>query len=199
MRISLISPNLSGDVSILDMGLTYLATYLNQMTSHRAQIIDFTFHRRQWRRHLYRQIKRFEPDIVGITCTSLYIGYIKAIAREIKERFGLPIMCGGYHASLMPDETLAIPEVDAICIGDGEFSLTEYLNALEHKESLIGIRGIWVKNNGEAEKNPLRELIKDIDSLPIPDYELWEDIDEYLYFSEYLINSAVVFSAESKI
>ena len=186
MKISLISPNLSGDVSILDMGLTYLATYLNQQTSHQAQIIDFTFHRKRWQRHLNANIKRFKPDVIGITCTSLYLGYIKALAKEIKARFGLPIICGGYHTSLLPEETLAIPEVDAICIGEGEFSLTEYLDTLESAQGLSGIRGIWAKDDGKIIKNPLRALIRDIDSLPVPDYELWEDIDKYLYFNQLL-------------
>ncbi|MBM4085299.1 MAG: hypothetical protein FJ272_10960, partial [Planctomycetes bacterium] len=84
MRISIINPNLSGDVSILDMGITYLATYLNERTPHRAEIIDFTFRRHEWREVLRRKIGRFKPQIVGITTTSLYLHYIKAIAQEVK-------------------------------------------------------------------------------------------------------------------
>ena len=51
MRVSLINPNLSGDVSILDIGLTYLATYLSERANHPTQIIDFTFHRKNWEKH----------------------------------------------------------------------------------------------------------------------------------------------------
>lgn len=186
MRISLINPNLSGDVSILDIGLTYLATYINERTSHQAQIIDFTFHRKNWKRHLKYSIEQSAPDMVGITCTSLYLAYIQAIAKDIKDLFGFPIICGGYQASLLPEETLAMAGVDAICIGEGEYALTEYLDALENKRGLSGIRGIWAKDNGKIIKNPLRELTKDIDSFPVPNYELWEDIDKYLYFNQLL-------------
>ena len=43
MRTSILSPNLSGCVSILDVGVTYLATYVNERTDHSATIWDFTF------------------------------------------------------------------------------------------------------------------------------------------------------------
>ena len=48
MKISIINPNLTSDPSILDVGITYLATYLNERTKHEASIIDFTYHRKDW-------------------------------------------------------------------------------------------------------------------------------------------------------
>jgi len=186
MRVSLINPNLSGDVSILDIGLTYLATYLSERANHPTQIIDFTFHRKNWEKHLHKKIQEFKPDVVGITCTSLYLGYIKSIAKEIKKQYGLPIICGGYHASLNPEQMIQWEEMDAVCIGDGEYTMTEYIEALEKKKPFEGIKGLWVKSNGEVIENPLRERIADIDSLPVSNYDLWEDIDQYLYFNQLL-------------
>jgi len=186
MRLSIVSPNLSGDVSILDMGVTMLATYLNERTSHEANIIDFTFHRHRWREVLREKIDSFRPGAVGITMTSLYMPYIRDTARLVKEEYGLPILGGGYHSSLMSDETLEMDDVDAVCIGDGEIATAEYLDTLEGGGSLEGVEGIWAKQNGDIIKNPLRELNQDIDSLPIQNYDLWEDLDEYLYFMELL-------------
>jgi radical SAM superfamily enzyme YgiQ (UPF0313 family) len=186
MRISLVNPNLSGDVSILDIGLTYLATYINARTQHRASIIDFTFHAKEWQRHLERQLDKHQPDVVGITCTSLYLHYVQAIAGKIKQWRDISIICGGYHASLDPEDTMGVPGVDAVCIGDGEFTLSEYLDALEEKRRPDNIPGLWFRRNGGIVKNPLRDLIRDIDSLPLPDYDLWEDIDDYLYFNQLL-------------
>src|SRR3989338_4283463 len=142
MKISLINPNLSGDVSILDMGLTYLATYINERTHHKASIIDFTFHRKDWGKHMDAQLKKHQPDLIGITFTSLYIHYVTMIAKYIKEKFGLPIVVGGYHSSLETDDALSIKEVDAACIGDGEYALEGYLDALEGKRPFEGIDGM---------------------------------------------------------
>ena len=183
MKISIISPNLSGDVSIVDMGITYLATYLNQRTHHRALIIDFTYHRKDWKRHLEDSLRKYQPDLIGITCVSMYMRYVSEFIREVKERYGLPIILGGYHVTLMPEESFAMEGVDAICIGDGEFSLSEYLDCLEAGKSPQGIRGIWAKYGGHLVKNPQRELIQDIDSLPLPDYDLWEEIEKFIYYN----------------
>ncbi len=183
MRISILSPNLSGDPSIVDIGVTCLATYLNERTEHRARIVDFTYHARDWPQHLRRSIEEFQPDVIGISAVSMYMQYIKPMLRWIKRRYDLPIILGGYHTTLLPDETIDLDEVDAICIGDGEFSVTGYLDALAAGQPLDGIDGIWFKRDGEVVRNGLREQIQDIDRLPIPDYDLWEDFDRFLFYN----------------
>ena len=186
MKISLINPNLSGDVSILDMGLTYLATFINERTKHKASIIDFTFHRKNWLKHLDAQIKKYQPDVIGITCTSLYMHYVKLMAASVKEKYNLSVVAGGYHSSLETEATLAIKDIDAACIGDGEYALEGYLDALELKRGFDGIDGMWVKDKGKIIRNRIVPPIQDIDSLPLPNYDLWEDIDEYLFFNNLL-------------
>lgn len=182
MKVALINPNLSGDVSCYDVGLTYLATYINERTKHKAQIIDYTFHRRHWKKHLLKKLEEINPDIIGITTVTLYIKYIKDTIKEIRKKYKVPIILGGYHATLNAKEAINLKGVDAICIGNGEYAFEEYLHALENKKPLRGITGIWYKKNGEIIKNELRPLIQDVDSLPIPNYDLWEDIDKYFYF-----------------
>ena len=181
MRIILINPRFDGE-PVVDIGLTQLASYLHERTPHRAQLIDFTFHRKDWKKYLKRRIDKHKPDLVGITTFSMHFKYACMIASEIKSLYHLPVILGGYHPTLMPEESLAVEGVDAICIGDGEFTLAEYLDALEEKRSPEGIKGLWVKHNGQVLRNPLREWNQDLDSLPIPDYDLWEDIDKYLYY-----------------
>ncbi|MDD5673516.1 MAG: hypothetical protein PHC61_05105 [Chitinivibrionales bacterium] len=77
MRISIISPNRSGCVSILDCGVTYLATYLNTRTTHRATIWDFTFRRKNWQKYLSDKFHGDSPDAIGITFTTLYEDYVR--------------------------------------------------------------------------------------------------------------------------
>jgi len=184
--VSIFSPNLSGDISNLDLGISYLATYLNQRTGHRAGIVDFTYHRKDWRKHLARAIRRQEPDVIGISCVSFYMRYVKMICEEIKNHYGLPIILGGYHPSIEPDDSLRIKEVDAVCIGDGEFALAEYLDRMESGSSPDGVEGIWYKDGERIVRNPKRGLMEDIDSRPVPDFDLWEDIDRFFYYQGYL-------------
>ncbi|MFC1889470.1 B12-binding domain-containing radical SAM protein [Thermodesulfobacteriota bacterium] len=183
MHITLINPNLSGDVSILDIGLGYLSTFLNERTGHRAEIVDLTYHRRDWRRRLGEELDRHRPDAIGITCNSLYMHYIRDIIRRIKDEDDIPIVLGGYHVSLLPEESIAEEGVDAICIGDGEKPLTAYLDRLEAGREPSDIQGLWYRKDGQVRKSELCELTQDIDSLPVPDYDLWKDIDKFLFFN----------------
>lgn len=183
MKFSLISPNFSSDISVVDMGMTYLATYLNERTNHKAQIIDFTYKRKNWQEHLRKNIESFRPDVIGISTVSMFMQYTRTISKEIKKNYNLPIILGGYHPTLCPEESISMPEADAICIGDGEFAVSEYLDALEAGRSPEGIRGLWIKQNGRTIRNPLRELIQDTDSLPIPNYDLWEDLDKFIFYN----------------
>ena len=64
------------------------------------------------------------------------------IATAIKnEAPWLPIIFGGWHPTLLPDETLREPFVDVVVRGQGEVTLVEIAEALVEKRSLAGIRG----------------------------------------------------------
>jgi len=182
MKIQFINALLGGDYSALDISITNLAAYLNEKTHHKATILDLTFHTRHWKKHLEIEIKAFKPDIIGISCNTMYMQYIKRIIHEIKTRYKLSVILGGYHVSIKPEETLNLRDCDAICIGDGEFALTEYLNRLEKGKSPKGIKGIWAKYEGTTLKNEGGYFIHDIDQLPIPNWDLWKDLDRYFYY-----------------
>ncbi len=184
MRMSIISPNLSGCCSILDIGVTCLATFLNERTAHRANIIDYTFRTKHWRSYLKDKLEEFKPDVIGITTTSLFMRYVRMTIEEIRKDYsaGVPVVLGGYHTTLNPESAIQEKGVDAVVLGEGEYIIGDYLDALSGGGALGDITGLWYKKDGEIFKNPKRPWIEDIDSLPVPDYDLWEDIDRYFYF-----------------
>lgn len=182
MKIQFINPILCGDYSALDISICNIATYLNKRTKHDATICDLTFHRKKWQQHIHHSIIKDKPDMIGISSNTLYMTHIKKIIKFVKEKYNLPIILGGYHASIRSEQTFSLPEVDAICIGDGEYALTKYLNCFEKNKTVHGIEGIWAKYNGKIIRNKPGNFIKDIDSLPIPDWSLWKDLKKYFYF-----------------
>lgn len=182
MKIAIVFPNLNGSPQTLDLGIAYLATYIKECTHHEVKIIDTTFHRRHWRKHIRKQIEEFKPDVIGFSVLSVLWDYTKLIARDIRSYHNVPHIVGGYQAILAPEETIIADEIDVICTGEGEYTLTEYLNALEKKLPLEGIKGIWYKENGKVIKNEKREAIKDLDIMPFPDWDLFDDIEKYLFF-----------------
>jgi anaerobic magnesium-protoporphyrin IX monomethyl ester cyclase len=100
------------------------------------------------------------------------------IARAVKLRYpGKPVVLGGWHPSLLPDQTLAADCVDVIVKGQGEDAFLEVVQHLEAGESLEGIPGVGYKQDGRLMFNVPRPL-KPIRDLPPKAYHL-ADFDAY--------------------
>jgi anaerobic magnesium-protoporphyrin IX monomethyl ester cyclase len=100
------------------------------------------------------------------------------IARAAKKRYpGKPVILGGWHPSLLPDQTLAADCVDIVVKGQGEDALLEIVERIEAGESMKGIAGVGYKQNGVLVFNQPRSL-KPIRELPPKAYHL-ADFDAY--------------------
>jgi len=100
------------------------------------------------------------------------------IGREAKRLYPhLPIVLGGWHPSLLPDQTLAADFVDAIVVGQGEDALLEVVQRLEAGESLRGVAGVGYKEEGRIVFNPRRAL-RPLHEMPPKAYHL-ADFDAY--------------------
>lgn len=114
------------------------------------------------------------PHLIAITCTSNQMEKIEKIVSIIREPFDLKIVLGGVHPTLMPEASIAMDGIFAICRGEGEFPFLELVEALEKGTDYRGIQNFWFRENGEITKNPIRPLIGDLDALPFPDRDLFD-------------------------
>ena len=100
------------------------------------------------------------------------------VARETKRLYpDLPVILGGWHPSLLPDQTLAAEYVDIVIRGQGEDALLQVIRHLEDGASLRGIEGVGYKENGRLVFNPPRAL-KQLREMPAKAYHL-ADFDAY--------------------
>jgi radical SAM superfamily enzyme YgiQ (UPF0313 family) len=106
----------------------------------------------------------------GITVMTGYqIKDALSIARKVREKYpSLPIVWGGWHPSILPQQTMENPLVDVIVRGQGEIAFTELIESLREKKSLAGIKGISFKKNGRIIHNPERSFsdVKEFPELP---------------------------------
>jgi len=110
-------------------------------------------------------LNRLKPDLVGLSMTSSLtadLGY--EIADKIRARLGIPVILGGSHASVRPDESLE--HADFVCRGEGEEALAELVDALAAGGPVDGVANIWSKSDGEVHRNDVRPLFADLDALP---------------------------------
>lgn len=82
----------------------------------------------------------------------------------------IPLIYGGVHATICPEE--AIKHADLVCIGEGEDAVIDLVKAIEKNKSVYKIRNLWIKEGEAIIKNPVRNTIDNLDSLPFPDYEI---------------------------
>ena len=115
-----------------------------------------------------------DADVIGLTAMTPTINTAIATARHLKKAYpDLPIILGGAHATLLPEETLvATPEIDIIVRGEGEETIIDLLQALEHKQPLDNISNISYRWNGEIISTLAGSTNVDLDSLPFLAYHL---------------------------
>ena len=177
MNILLIEPNIEGYALMPSMSLAILKAFINEKTKHKAEIADFIFHKKDWKKYLKERIEKFKPDLIGFSVLSFNYLQASKMAEFIKENYNIiKIIFGGVHVTLMPEEVIENKDVDIVCIGEGEYVLKEILDKeLDCKD----VNGIWYKKDGKIIKNKDRKLTENLDKLPYPD---WDDFELKKYF-----------------
>ncbi|MEM3087078.1 MAG: radical SAM protein [Halobacteria archaeon] len=147
------------------------AASLVDARGYRVKLIDQRLDRR-WREHLISELKA-GPLCVGTTAmTGPQIGGALEASRVVKENSDIPMVWGGIHASLLPEQTLRDPRVDFVVKGEGEETLLELVRTLGNGKEFDGVRGLWWKDpGGGIHANPERPFL-DMDALPDPPFHL---------------------------
>ncbi len=118
-------------------------------------------------------------SLVGISMMTNYHHSMGHLTDRIVQRLGLPVIWGGIHPTLRPEQCLE--HANFVCVGEGEDALLELATAIKEDKPTTDIRNIYTKKNGHLVETPLRPLLQDLDTLPFQDYDLE---DHYIYRRE---------------
>lgn len=125
-----------------------------------------------------------KPDLL---CFSVYTGtyqWCLDIARRVRAHLACPIVFGGIHPTLAPDEVLKNEVVDYCVVGEGEEALCELVGMLAAGEDPRGMNNLCWREGDAVRCAPLRPPLADLDALPPPDKSLFEHwvnmADDYL-------------------
>jgi len=121
------------------------------------------------------KLAEFDYDLIGIACRTTAFEYVQQLAKWAKEADPKCfIWVGSYHATIVPDEVIAVDGVDCVCIGEGEYPCLELAQRYKTGD-FYDIQSLWFKKpDGEIVKNPVRPMLEDLDQLPIPDFDLFD-------------------------
>jgi len=133
-------------LSLIPLSLLYIAQPLIE-DGIDVEIID----QRRENDFFDRVHQRITPDLIciGISCiTGPQIEQVIKISECIRKLTGTPIVLGGPHATLFPEQTLESALIDYIVIGRGEGAFLNLLRALKRKASIQGVPQVGYKENG---------------------------------------------------
>ncbi|MBO9446756.1 RiPP maturation radical SAM C-methyltransferase [Ruegeria sp. R14_0] len=124
-------------------------------------------------------VLRDNPTVVGITSSFQQVMSSLAIAKALRQRSDdVVIVMGGANCEGPLGQTLlkAHPELDAVCIGEGDDAFPEFLSKLQSRHDLPETPGILTQTHKtrslEDAKAP---LVTDLDALPVPDFSSFFD------------------------
>ena len=105
--------------------------------------------------------------------TGPHIGAAIRVSQAVKKlRPELPIVFGGWHASLATEQTLREPFVDAIVRGQGELTLLELVQRIADGRDWHGVRGLSFQDDDGEIIHEADRPVANINNLPPPAYHL---------------------------
>lgn len=172
-RILLIFPKLGPyDRIVKDLPLSLIyAARMVQREGFEVALIDQRL-QKDWQKAVIGELRKC-PLLAGISVmTGMPIAYALEISRFIKEHSRVPVVWGGVHPTIMPEQTIADNNIDIIVKGEGEFPLCELTKSFsEGVEDLSWVRGIGFKKDGKIIHTQPQVRSDNLD-MPLPNYEL---------------------------
>jgi len=153
------------------IGFAYLMAILRQYGVE-SEVLDFTI-KSYTKESLINYVAKNQPIFVGFYAASAIkinlLKYLKALRQEFPN---LKILIGG--PDIYDCESYLNAGADAYCIGEGEKTIVELLAYCKGEIDRSEIKGIAYKESGKIRYTPGRELIENLDTLPLP---AWDKFD----------------------
>ncbi len=166
---------LSGNIAPL--GLLYVAAPLVR-DGHHVTVIDQRLDS-DWRAALARAVGTPRTVAVGVSSmTGAQIQHGLEMARAAREMAPeVPIVWGGVHPTLMPEQTIENELVDIIVVGEGEIAFSELVNRLSEGRGWDDVPGLCFRRDGRTVRNPPPPPVALEEIPPLP-YEVL-DLNQY--------------------
>ena len=135
------------------LGIAYIGAVLEK-DGHKVKILDNTI--LQWPvEKIVKAVKKNKPGCVGFSATSIMLTFAKKVAEGIKKDLpDTPLILGG--PGVTADKKIIFNSVfDFGVYGEGEYSFSELISALENKKNYQNIKGLIInKKNKKKVNNP---------------------------------------------
>lgn len=151
------------------LGLATIAASAMQR-GHTVRILDLSYTPYDFE-DVKKHIEGFRPDVVGITATTPLMNQLRDISVLVKDIApGIRVVGGGPHVSSLPRESLLESMLDAVFVGEADISFADYCDG----KPVQDIKGLYYRDGDNIVSTGLQPPIADLDSLPLPAWELYD-------------------------
>ena len=174
MRVLLVVYDNDSYMHWFPQGLAYIGAVLRN-AGHEVEVYSQDVHHYE-DAHLTTFLDANSFDVV---CGSFIAGYyqfrrLQGLSRAINESKNRPFyVMGGHGPTPEPEYFIGVSGADAIICGEGEVTIVELLDRLEHKQPWGDVAGIAYMDGNKCVVNTRNPLIEDLDSIPFPAYDLF--------------------------
>lgn len=163
------------------LGILSVAAYIREK-GFEVGVIDYSG-LKITKERIRKDILKHNPDMVAIGVLT-GPGLTRAImVSDVAKELNKNVVWGGPHPTILPHLTLSHSTIDAVIMGEGEYSLEEYIAYLNGSNQEP--KGMGLKIDGKIKITPAQDRFIDIDTKPMPSWELIKDIDKYFPYSKH--------------
>jgi anaerobic magnesium-protoporphyrin IX monomethyl ester cyclase len=170
MKITLISTSTFPS----DQGIRTISGVLKK-EGHDVKIVFMTLSEDYSKNYSLSELKQLlkmcrDSKLIGINSFASTSERASRIISFLKKNLQIPMIYGGVHATISPEDCIKISDV--VCVGEGEEAIADFARAVEKGKSFDKIKNLWIRKENKIIRNPVRNIIDDLDSLPLPDYDI---------------------------
>lgn len=164
MHVVFLEIDTDAEWAVCSLGPAFLAAAI-RVDGHEASMLRVDQH--ESIDTLVARLRAAGPDLIGISMTTRQWLRGREIANAIRPALGVPIITGGLHPTFSPEQTLAEPGFDAVCLGEGERPFAALVAHLAAGGTIAdaGLQNIWVTGGAHPGLGPPIEQIDSIDHM----------------------------------
>lgn len=181
MKVLMVVYDNESHINSFPMGIAYLAGAVREAhggKKHTVEIYEQNIY--HWAdSHLTDFLDKNNYDVVIVSVIGGYFQYHKLVSlsqaiNASKNRNKIKYLIGGHGPAADPKYFLEKTGADVVGIGEGEITIVELLDAFENNTPLENVKGIaFLDKNKQYVYTERRELIADLDTIPMPAYDLF--------------------------
>jgi radical SAM superfamily enzyme YgiQ (UPF0313 family) len=161
MKIILVQINYSQDHSekILPLGILSVGSALKK-AGFKPELINIT--EKEINKTVDYIVKQ-NPLYLGISVmTGIQTQHSAELSKKIKAKSNIPIVWGGIHPSLMPEQCLSEDYIDYVVISEGEITIVELTKKIVAQQEPVEVLGVGYKKNNQPKVNDWRPFIQNL-------------------------------------